>query len=160
MASRVEHGRQTAHDRTRRAAGITPTVGDTRDPAAVTVVVDRRGRDRLTPQTLTRPTAPTSRVIRTVAAAGGAEPEQRGRGRSPAPAPGPPPAGGRPTGRHCRRPQGRSTGPLRGQCTGRLSSTTKPMWGSLSVRSDATIWAMVVWEIPVDVAIQRPVQPK
>ncbi len=104
--------------------------------------------------------APTSRVIRTVAAAGGAEPEQRGRGRSPAPAPGPPPAGGRPTGRHCWRPQGRSTGPSRGQCTGRLSSTTKPMLGSLSVRSDATIWAMVVWEIPVDVAIQRPVQPK
>jgi len=42
-------------DRTRRAGGITPTVGDTVAPAALTAAVDQAHRDRLIAQVLTRP---------------------------------------------------------------------------------------------------------
>ena len=46
---------KTDADRTSRLGGITPTVGDTVDPAALVEAVDQRRRDRLTAQVLTRP---------------------------------------------------------------------------------------------------------
>jgi len=54
---------KTDADRTRAAAGITPTGGDTYDPAALVAAVDQRRRDRLTAQILNRP-APTPAAAR------------------------------------------------------------------------------------------------
>lgn len=51
---------KAAHDRSRAAAGITPTTGDSVDATAVAAAVAQRRRDRLTAQTLTRRPAPTS----------------------------------------------------------------------------------------------------
>jgi len=46
----------TTHDRSRAAAGITATTGDTFDPGALADAVAQRRRDRLTAQILSRPT--------------------------------------------------------------------------------------------------------